>query len=221
MRRNVIRTNLLDLSKPRSLNVSGRDKLAQLVKRFGNGVSVATTVNGTFFDVLVPELHVGVVFDSVSVDFYSTPADKLQRVSRSAQKSGLTCIHVFDWDDVSKIANMLRPKEVVYARKCTIEKVDQYTANCFLRMYHLQGAARGQTKCYGLYYNGQLVSVMTFGKPRYNKNYEWELIRLCYHPEVRVTGGSEKMWKHFLGDVNPSTVLSYCDRAKFSGYVYL
>ena len=99
MRRNVIRTNLLDLSKPRSLNVSGRDKLAQLVKRFGNRVSVATTVNGTFFDVLVPELHVGVVFDSVSVDFYSTPTDKLQRVSRSAQKSGLTCIHVFDWDD--------------------------------------------------------------------------------------------------------------------------
>ena len=218
--RNVVRTNLLDLSKPRSLNVSGRDRLAQLVKQFGNRVSTATTVNGTFFDVLVPELHVGVVFDSVSVDFYSTPTDKLQRVSKSAQKSGLTCIHVFDWDDVSKIANMLRPKEVVYARKCTIEEVDQYTANFFLRMYHLQGAARGQTKCYGLYYNGQLVSVMTFGKPRYNKNYEWELIRLCYHPEVRVTGGSEKLWKHFLEDVNPSTVLSYCDRAKFSGYVY-
>ena len=123
LRTNVIRANLLDLSKPRSVNVSARDRLVQLVKGFGNKVSVATTVNGTFFDVLVPELHVGVVFDSVSEDFYSTPVDKLQRVSRSAQKSGLTCINVFDWDDVSKIANMLRPKSVVYARKCTVEEV--------------------------------------------------------------------------------------------------
>ena len=191
-----------------------------MVRGFGNEVSVSVTVDGTFFDVLVPKLNVVVVFDSVTEDFYSTSIDKLQRVSRSAQKLGLTCIHVFDWDDVSKIANMLRPKRTVYARKCTIEKVDQYTANYFLRMYHLQGAAQGQTKLYGLYYNGQLVSVMTFGKPCYNKNYEWELIRLCYHPEVRVTGGSEKMWNHFLRDVNPNTVLSYCDRTKFSGYVY-
>lgn len=215
-----MKANLLDLSRPRNLNVSGRDRLVQMVRGFGNEVSVSVTVDGTFFDVLVPKLNVVVVFDSVTEDFYSTSIDKLQRVSRSVQKLGLTCIHVFDWDDVSKIANMLRPKKTVYARKCNVEEVDQYTANCFLKLYHLQGTARGQTKCYGLYHNGQLVSVMTFGEPRYNKNYEWELIRLCYHPEVRVTGGSEKMWKHFLRDVNPNTVLSYCDRAKFSGYVY-
>ena len=220
MASNVTRANLLATGVNFSTKVLGKKGLVTKVQDLGHVVKVDQNVDGVTYDLVVPDLCTAVQFDHVSGKFYEIPNDSLQRMSRHAQKSGLTCIHVFDWDDVDKIANMLYRKTGVYARKCYVDHIDQYTANCFLKMYHLQGAARGQTKCYGLYYNGQLVSVMTFGKPRYNKNYEWELIRLCYHPEVRVTGGSEKLWKHFLRDVNPNTVLSYCDRAKFSGYVY-
>ena len=143
-----------------------------------------------------------------------------KKSTECAESHGYHCIHVFDWDDPFKVALMLTPRKRVYARKCSVEEVDQRTANAFLKKYHLQGSARGQVKCYALYFNGSIVSVMTFGKPRYNRNYEWELIRLCYHPKYLVTGGSEKLWKQFVNEVDPKSVISYCDRSKFTGNVY-
>ena len=61
---------------------------------------------------------------------------------------------------------------------------------------------------------------MTFGKPRYNKNYEYELLRLCSHKDYMIIGGSEKLWNHFLKQIKPLNVISYCDSSKFSGDVY-
>ena len=61
---------------------------------------------------------------------------------------------------------------------------------------------------------------MTFGKPRYNKNYEWELLRLCSKSGFKIVGGSAKLFTHFVREYNPESVLSYCDCAKFKGKVY-
>ena len=153
-------------------------------------------------------------------DSGENPETYHQQKAATAREAGYSTFQIFDWDSADKIARMLLPKSRVYARKCFIESIDQKTANDFLRMHHLQGAARGQTSCYGLYLNGNLISVMTFGKPRYNRNFEWELIRLCYHPEYSVVGGSEKLFKEFVQDYNPVSIISYCDKSKFSGRVY-
>ena len=59
---------------------------------------------------------------------------------------------------------------------------------------------------------------MTFGKPRYNKNYEWELVRYCSRYEV--VGGAEKLFKHFVLEYFPKSIISYCDRSKFEGNIY-
>ena len=61
---------------------------------------------------------------------------------------------------------------------------------------------------------------MTFGKPRYNKKYEYELLRLCSHPDYIVVGGASKIFKHFIKNYNPKSIISYCDISKFSGEVY-
>ena len=37
-----------------------------------------------------------------------------------AEKHGYRCIHVFDWDDLDKIINLLLPKTRVFARNCKI-----------------------------------------------------------------------------------------------------
>lgn len=175
-------------------------------------------VGTTRYDVLVDDVRTLVDFDLIS-DGVREPDTSLD-MTLNAYSNGYSCIHVFDWDDVEKVLMMLSPKVRLFARKCSTELIDQVTANSFLNLYHLQGSARGQTVCYGMYYKGSLVSVMTFGVPRYNKNYQYELIRLCYHPSYTVVGGSEKMWAHFLRDFKPNSVLSYCDRSKFKGNVY-
>ena len=61
---------------------------------------------------------------------------------------------------------------------------------------------------------------MTFGKPRYNKKFDWELLRLCYHEDFEIIGGSQKMFNYFINVYNPNNIISYCDNSKFNGGVY-
>lgn len=143
-----------------------------------------------------------------------------QRKSQFAKELGFHCIHVFDWDDWNSIIDVIKAKESIYARKCMVQEIDNRTCNLFEDKYHLQGKCNKQTYRYGLYYRGELVEVMTFGKPRYNKQYEYEVLRLCTSSKYKVIGGASKLFHHFITQMNPSSIISYCDKAKFSGYVY-
>lgn len=90
----------------------------------------------------------------------------------------------------------------------------------FLNAYHLQNTCKGQTIRYGLYKSEILVQLMTFGKPRYNKKYELELLRLCSHKDYKIVGGAEKIFKYIVNIYKPKSIISYCDNSKFSGDVY-
>ena len=59
---------------------------------------------------------------------------------------------------------------------------------------------------------------MTFGKPRYNKKYEFELLRYCFSKNI--IGGAEKLFKYFINTYAPKSIISYCDKSKFKGDVY-
>ena len=138
--------------------------------------------------------------------------------SKLAKDSGYNVIHVFDWDDIDKVVQLLKDRVTVYARNCDIRVVSDVDTNNYLDMYHLQGTCRGQKIRLGLYYNNHLVSLMTFGKSRFNKNCEYELLRYCSH--YNVVGGAEKLFKHFIKEYKPNSIVSYCDTSKFSGKVY-
>lgn len=138
--------------------------------------------------------------------------------SELARDSGYHVIHVFDWDDTDKVVQLLKDRVTVYARKCGIRVVSDIDTNNYLDMHHLQGTCRGQKIRLGLYHDNQLVSLMTFGVARYNKNCEYELLRYCSH--YNVVGGVEKLFKYFVDNYKPNSIVSYCDTSKFSGKVY-
>ena len=141
-----------------------------------------------------------------------------QNKSRFAEQYGYHVIHVFDWDDLDKVIKLLSSRNRIYARKCDIREVHIDECGEFLQKYHLQGSCKGQKFRLGLYFEDTLVSLMTFGKPRYNSNYKWELLRYC--SSYNVVGGAEKLFKHFIKMFNPESVISYCDRSKFRGDIY-
>ena len=141
--------------------------------------------------------------------------------TKYAQDNGYRCINVWDWDNWSDIISMIMPKEKLYARKLQLKEISKQEANIFLNEYHLQNSCRGNSVNIGLFDNdNQLIQVMTFGKPRYNKNYQWELLRLCSHSSYIVIGGAERLFKYFIKNYNPESIISYCDLSKFSGSVY-
>ena len=59
---------------------------------------------------------------------------------------------------------------------------------------------------------------MTFSTPRFNNNYQYELVRLCWNSQV--VGGTEKLFKYFIENYNPENIITYCDLSKFTGAVY-
>ena len=59
---------------------------------------------------------------------------------------------------------------------------------------------------------------MTFGKSRYSKKYSIELLRLCSNSKV--IGGANKLFKYYIENYKPNSIVSYCDLAKFEGNVY-
>jgi len=140
--------------------------------------------------------------------------------SNVANNEGYTCIHIFQWDDWAKIVSMLKSKTVVYARKCVLKEISNDTASRFIAEYHIQGQCRGASVCLGLFNSNELVQVMTLGQPRYNTKYDFELLRLCSKSGIEVVGGASKLFSYFIKLHPSSTILSYCDAAKFSGNVY-
>ena len=137
-----------------------------------------------------------------------------------AKEHGFQCVHVFDWDDTEKIINLLKKKRTISARKGVVEEISRREADTFLGRYHLQGSTKQIKYSYGFFHEGELLQVMTFGKPRYNKNYEFELLRLCTFPGVTVIGGANKILHFFEERVHPKSIISYCDLSKFKGSVY-
>lgn len=145
--------------------------------------------------------------------------DYHKKKSDVAFEAGYNCIHIFDWDDKNKIIKILERRERIYARDTIIDGLDKQECNNYLAVNHLQGSCNGQSVRLALKDRyGEIVSVMTFGKPRYNKNYQWELLRYC--SSKLVIGGAQKLFKHFIEIHNPESIISYCDRSKFRGSVY-
>lgn len=155
-------------------------------------------------------------------DITKEPTDKNYHLEKSklAQENGFRCIHIWDWDDINKMLNMFIDKKKLYARNCEIREISKKECDEFLNLYHLQNTCNGQSIRYGLCLDNTLIQVMTFGKPRYNKYHEYELLRLCSHKDYKIVGGSERLFKHFLVTINPKSIISYCDNSKFSGDVY-
>lgn len=157
-----------------------------------------------------------------SKDANPLPAEYHYLKSQLAADNGFRCIHVWDWDSWRAVASLLQPKTTIGARKCSLIDLsnDKQKTKEFIDAYHVQGQCNGTIVSLALCFDQEIVQLMTFGKPRYNKNYEWELLRLCTKSSLTVVGGASKLFKHFISTFNPSSIISYCDNAKFTGDVY-
>ena len=116
------------------------------------------------------------------------------------------------------INNKLGLNKKIFARKCEIREVDSNTAERFLKENHLQGYCVAKYR-FGLYYENVLVSLMTFGKSRYNKNYDWELLRFCSKKGYNIVGGASKLLSHFRKQYSGS-IISYANRRWSNGHLY-
>ena len=122
----------------------------------------------------------------------------------------------------SIINSKLGKTERIYARKCVIKEASSKESAEFLEKNHLQGKINSSVKL-GLYYENELVSLMTFGKTRrskWNAENNYELYRFCSKLNTTVVGGASKLLKYFERNYKPSLLISYANRRWSTGNLY-
>ena len=136
--------------------------------------------------------------------------------------SGEKTIHISEDQlrrDAKKIYNRLKVQagraEKVYARSTVAVRIDKRIALGFLKDHHLQVALPGKYR-YGLYHQGELVSLAVFsgGRRMHNKTEDYrsfELIRFCHKSDIVVIGGLSKLIQAFIKDFKPSDIMTYVD----------
>lgn len=185
-------------------------------------------------DIFIPSKNIAIEFDGLYWHNESKNKDKNYHLSKTeeCEKKGIRLIHIFEdeWTYKQEIvksrlkAILGVSDEKIYARKCEIKTVNNNDCKMFIETNHIQGNVGSSVK-YGLYYNDELVSVMTFGKLRKNlgqesKENEYELLRFCNKLNTNVIGGASKLLKHFIKEHKPNSIVSYSDRRWNTGKVY-
>jgi hypothetical protein len=145
-------------------------------------------------------------------------------------KKGIRLITIFEdeWLKnkkicLSRIKNVLGEVEnKIFARKCRVERIDNSAALKFCRENHIQGRGHANIS-YGLFFDKEIVSVMTFTKPSVSKNgkdYDWELNRFCSKKDCIVVGGASKLLKQFRKEHIGEKLITFCDMRWGTGNVY-
>jgi hypothetical protein len=182
-------------------------------------------------DIYLPELKLGFEFNGLY--WHSNKfKDKNYHLDKTNyfKEKGIRIIHIYedDWiyrQDIlkSQIKNILKiNSEKIFARKCIIKEVNINDCKQFLNDNHIQGKVNSVLKL-GLYFEEELVSLMTFDHNEGRKKMEeggYNLNRFCNKLNTNVIGGASKLLKYFERVYNPIRIVSYADKDWSIGDLY-
>lgn len=186
-------------------------------------------LNGKEIDIFIPDKKIGIECNG---NYWHSEEmlkeyDYHLKKTESCKAQDIQLLHFFEDELIYKmnivqsiISQKLKISNIkIYARKCYIKEVSVDIKNKFLNDNHIQGEDQSKIKL-GLFYNDELVSLMTFGVPRYNKSVEWELIRFCSKQNYNIVGGASKLLNHFTKIYYPKSIISYADKRISVGNLY-
>jgi hypothetical protein len=104
------------------------------------------------------------------------------------------------------------------ARNCAIRKVEHSILKTFLAENHLMGPMISTG--FGLYYQNQLVSVISVKKIEKDNKIILEISRFCTLINTKVRGGFSRLLQHVEQLYDPDCIVSFCDLRYGTGKVY-
>lgn len=172
-------------------------------------------------DILIPSCNLAIEFNGVWCHSENSGKSKDYHLNKTsmANAKGVSVMHIWDFEWYDKrhiLESMIKAKcgvlsSKIYARRCTVKEVPSKEAKEFCESNHLQGYAPSKFSI-GLYHENELVMCATFGKPRFNKKYEWELIRLCSKLDTSIVGGLSRILASFKAKTKGESLVTYSER---------
>lgn len=185
-------------------------------------------LDGKELDIYIPDKAVAIEIDGIYWHSEAGGKDKNYHLNKTkmCEEWGIQLIHIFDDEILYKgqiVKSRLRailgktPYKIA-ARLCQVQEISSNLYNKFVEKYHIQGAINTSVRL-GLYYKNRLVAVMGFNKSRFNKKYNYELMRYCTISSFNITGGAGKLLKYFRKHYQGS-IISYADKRWSNGSLY-
>lgn len=176
-------------------------------------------------DIVIPKCKLAIEYNGLYWHSEEQGKDRFYHVNKTTlcEQHGYQLFHIFENENIeiwkSVIINKFGLSKKIYARKTELRELKYCQIKEFLVENHIQGEIESSIN-YGLFYNNELVQVMTFAKPRLNMNYDYELIRLCSKKFTSVVGGASKLFKHFVMQHSGANIISYANRRFSMGRIY-
>jgi len=230
-----VKTDLCTICNPYKSNESPNEiKLYEFVKKICSEdikLKDRTVLSGKELDIYIPAKKIAIEYNGL---YWHNELNKENNYhlnkTEECEKNNIKLIHIYEdeWkykEDIVKYRLMnifLKNENKIGARKCDIRKVSVSDTIDFLENNHIQGYSASSIN-FGLYFNNELLSLMTFIKLRkkLNKNEdEYELLRFCNKLNTNVVGGASKLLNYFIKNYNPSLIMSYADRSWSHGDLY-
>lgn len=190
-------------------------------------------LSGLEVDILIPSRKLAIEFNGghFHSDLFKDKQYHLKK-TEEVMSHGYRMVHIWESDWYlrrslveSNLLNILgKTLHKVYARNTVVKEISNSEAVKFCVENHLQGSSVSKYR-FGLFHEGDLISVMTFSKLRENvgmKHREgcFELLRFCNKKSYLVIGGASKLFKYFLSKYSPNYVVSYANRDWSLGNLY-
>ena len=192
-------------------------------------------INPYEIDIYIPELKLAFEFNGL---YWHNEEHRENNYhlnkTELCEKQGIQLIQIFEDDWLYKqniiksiVLNKLNKTiNKIFARKTEIKEVyDNKLISEFLDKNHIQGFVGSKVKL-GLFYEDELVSLMTFGNRRVamgkkaTNDGEYELLRFCNKLRTNIIGGASKLFKYFIKNYNPEEITTYADRSISQGQLY-
>lgn len=207
-------------------------EIYDFIKDIYNGDIIRSYRDGLEIDIYLPNLKIGFEFNGLywHSELFKSKDYHLEKTEHFKQK-GIRIFHIWedDWDlnkniIKSQIKNWLGvSNNKIWARKCEIKEIDSVSDyKSFLIENHIQGFVSSSIQI-GLFYNGELVSLMTFdhfeGRKKMQE-FEWNLSRFCNKLNHNVVGAASKLVSYFIKKYNPTRLISFADYSWSNGDLY-
>ena len=176
-------------------------------------------------DCVIPSAKLGIEINGLRWHSQK-PKEFHQKKSDDAMKAGYFLFHFTDYEwthkqDIVKsmILNKLGNNIRIGARKCKVVEISNTEAKQFLVTNHIQGYAPAKVT-YALIHENEIVMLGSFSSPRFNKHYDWEIVRVCSKLGTNIVGGLSRILDTFIHS-HTGTILTYVDKKYGTGESFL
>lgn len=188
-----------------------------------------TTIYPLELDIFIPAKKLAIEFHGLYWHSYARKESKQEKFAhfekyKLCAEQDVKLIQIFEheWCESadlvkSRLKSALGVDARIYARSCELIELQNKECNDYLDANHIQGSCQASVKL-GLKSNDRLVAVMTLAKPRFSKNFEWEIVRYC--STGTVVGGASKLLSFFKKKYTPNSIVSYADLRWSNGNLY-